>query len=415
MAGRPTDYKFDKILIDGIFVYCAHNEIIDITKLIPNPRNPNKHPKKQIELLAKIIKNQGWRTPITVSNRSGFIVRGHGRFLAAQELGVKKVPIDRQDYKNEAEEWADLIADNRIAELAEIDNLLLKDLFQEIDTGNIDMDLTGFDNVELEKLMSQFCKEKKEILNIEEEINKIKNPITKLGDVWKIGKHFLLCGDSTKYDNIQKLTKREKIDLFIYDPPYAIENIYTFIPKNEGGKLITFWDCKRTAEGIIKSNEKGWPFLWEFIWDCQTSWYIPNRPLMRHKGCGIFGNEEKWNFEKALYNDGKIRETKIVTNTRGRYKYKPNPNGIHLQTVYSESIAGMEKEHPHTKPENWIKSLIGGCEANTVLDFFGGSGTSLIAAEANNAQCFIVEIDPIYCDLIIIRAEKELGIKAEKQ
>jgi ParB-like chromosome segregation protein Spo0J len=119
------------------------------TTMVPNPRNPNTHPEKQIELLAKIIKNQGWRAPITVSSRSGFIVRGHGRLMAAQLLGVEQVPVDRQDYETEAEEWADLIADNRIAELAEMDDALLKDLLVELDAGEFDIELTGFDRKRL--------------------------------------------------------------------------------------------------------------------------------------------------------------------------------------------------------------------------------------------------------------------------
>jgi len=104
----------------NISIHCAFDEIVDTAALIPNPRNPNQHPENQIHLLAKIIKAQGWRAPITVSTRSGFIVRGHGRLLAAQHLGLEQVPVDRQDYTSEAEEWADLIADNRISELAEL-------------------------------------------------------------------------------------------------------------------------------------------------------------------------------------------------------------------------------------------------------------------------------------------------------
>lgn len=142
-----------------IRVYCAYDEMVDIDKLVPNPRNPNKHPQKQIDLLAKIIKYQGWRVPITVSKRSGFVVRGHGRLMAAQKLGLEKVPVDFQDYANEAEEWADLIADNRIAELAEMDDTMLKDLLQEIDTGAIDMELTGFTAEELEQMMTALSDE----------------------------------------------------------------------------------------------------------------------------------------------------------------------------------------------------------------------------------------------------------------
>ena len=142
--------------VSGVPVHCAYNELADITTLAPNPRNPNQHPQKQIELLAKIIKNQGWRAPITVSTRSGFIVRGHGRLLAAQFLGEPQVPIDRQDYATEAEEWADLIADNRISELSSVDPALLTELLEELDATVFNMDLTGFDEADLDQLMKRF-------------------------------------------------------------------------------------------------------------------------------------------------------------------------------------------------------------------------------------------------------------------
>jgi ParB-like chromosome segregation protein Spo0J len=145
-----------KGLADGIPVYCEFSEIVEINRISPNPRNPNKHPKKQIKLLAKIIQNQGWRTPIAVSIQTGFVVRGHGRMMAALMLGVSEVPVDWQSYKNGAEEYADLVADNKISELSMIDNNTLKDLLQELDTGSFDMDLTGFDASELENLMTQF-------------------------------------------------------------------------------------------------------------------------------------------------------------------------------------------------------------------------------------------------------------------
>ena len=136
-----------------INVKCAYDELMALEAVVPNPRNPNKHNDAQVELLAKIIKFQGWRNPIVISTRSGFIVKGHGRYLAAKLLGLKEVPVDKQDYETEAMEYADLIADNRIAELAEWDNPMLKDLLQEIDTGEMDMELTGFDEASLEDLL----------------------------------------------------------------------------------------------------------------------------------------------------------------------------------------------------------------------------------------------------------------------
>ena len=137
-----------------IQVYCAHSRMVDIEAMVENPRNPNKHSDKQISLLAKIIKSQGWRNPIVVSNRSGFIVKGHCRLAAARLLGVESVPVDYQDYETEAAEWADMIADNRIAELAVSDDKELRALLSELE-GQIDLELTGFSGVSLEDLLSE--------------------------------------------------------------------------------------------------------------------------------------------------------------------------------------------------------------------------------------------------------------------
>ena len=142
---------------DSIPVFCAHDKIIDIIEAIPNPRNPNKHPDSQIELLARIIKAQGWRNPIVISKLSGFITKGHGRLLAAQKLGVTQIPVDYQDYANSAAEWADIIADNKIAELAEPDDKLIKDILDEI-RGEIDLDLTGYAGVSIDKLLKDIKK-----------------------------------------------------------------------------------------------------------------------------------------------------------------------------------------------------------------------------------------------------------------
>ncbi len=157
-----------KEIIDGIPVMCAFDKLVDILEVIPNPRNPNKHTEKQVELLARVIKCQGWRTPITVSKRSGFVVRGHGRLMAAQKFGAQYVPVDFQDYENEAQEWADLMADNRIAQLAETDEEMLKDLLQEIKAGafDIDMELTGFTDEEINAML------KSEDEKAEEELSK---------------------------------------------------------------------------------------------------------------------------------------------------------------------------------------------------------------------------------------------------
>lgn len=129
--------------------------MVDIADLKGNPKNPNRHGDKQIALLAKIIRQSGWRAPITVSTRSGLIVKGHGRLDAARLLQTASVPVDFQDYESAEQETADMVADNRIAELADMDNSALKDILQDLDSSAFDMELTGFDELSLEGLMTQ--------------------------------------------------------------------------------------------------------------------------------------------------------------------------------------------------------------------------------------------------------------------
>jgi len=138
---------------EKIKIHCSHTELRDPTSLVEHPRNYNTHPAEQIRLLAKIIKHQGWRNAITVSKRSGFVVKGHGRLAAAMLLKTEKVPIDVQDYKDEASEVADMIADNRIAELAEADTDALKDLLIDDVFDGFDLDLTGFSSGDINALL----------------------------------------------------------------------------------------------------------------------------------------------------------------------------------------------------------------------------------------------------------------------
>ncbi len=230
---RPT-------LAGGIPVFCAFDELVPIEKLVGNPRNPNRHPQRQIDLLAKIIEAQGWRAPITVSTRSGFVVRGHGRLAAAQLLGKAEVPVDRQDYTDEASEWADMIADNRIAELAELDMPSLRDLLEAIDDGSFDMDLTGFEEPDLERLMlslrqSEVVEDDPPPLPAE--------PVTRRGDLWLLGSHRLLCGDATDKKDVKRLMGDQRAGLLFTDPPYGV----SYVGKTR--KALTIQNDSRGDEG----------------------------------------------------------------------------------------------------------------------------------------------------------------------
>lgn len=154
-----------RAMIGKIPVFCAYDEIIPIAKAEPNPMNPNQHPVKQINLLAEIIKQQGWRAPVTVSTRSGYIVRGHGRLMAAKLLGTDSIPVDYQNYESDAAEKADMVADNRIAEFSELDEEILSKLLLEMYESDLDTELAGFEFEELEKFLDLVTEDEEEVLN----------------------------------------------------------------------------------------------------------------------------------------------------------------------------------------------------------------------------------------------------------
>ena len=197
---------------DGVDVYCAHDAIVPVDKVVGNPRNPNTHPAKQLQMLARIIAAQGWRAPITVSERSGFVVRGHGRLEAARILGKASVPVDYQAYGSEAAEWADLIADNRIAELAEIDAPTLREILEAVNASDLDLDLTGFTAADLDGMR-----------NADGSLDVVEDTppdppavaITKPGDVWTMGEHRLLCGNSTSIEDVDYLMAGRQADMIV--------------------------------------------------------------------------------------------------------------------------------------------------------------------------------------------------------
>ena len=134
-------------------IHCKHDKLVEAFELIPNPRNPNQHGSGQIAALAKILEGQGWRSPVVVSNQSGFIVSGHGRVLAALKMSDQRVPVSFQDFGSEAEEHAHMIADNRLAELAEISTPALAELLSDLEQSDLDLEFTGYDMIDVEKIL----------------------------------------------------------------------------------------------------------------------------------------------------------------------------------------------------------------------------------------------------------------------
>lgn len=205
------DYRTDadfKAIADTVPVYCAHDEIVDVEKLLPNPKNPNQHPDDQIELLAEIIRATGWRQPITVSTASGYVVKGHGRLMAAKRAGWKRVPVDYQNYTSEGEEYADLVADNRIAELAELDQAKLVDIFEDIELDYVPILLSGYTEDEAAALAAALedsldeddLADPDEVPEADDE-----EPVSMSGDLWVLDGHRLICGDATCRADVENL------------------------------------------------------------------------------------------------------------------------------------------------------------------------------------------------------------------
>lgn len=196
---KPTKYRTkaeEKAMAGDIPVFCSHDAIIPIETLKPNPKNPNHHPDSQIQLLGQIIKSNGWRAPITVSNQSGYIVKGHGRLEAALAAGLTLAPVDYQNYASESEEMADLAADNRLAELSSMDGVMLADLLVELqENGDIPTILTGYDEEDIEALLKSLEEDEEEFPELESLPPTL--PLCEAGDMWNLGEHRLIIADSS--------------------------------------------------------------------------------------------------------------------------------------------------------------------------------------------------------------------------
>lgn len=405
-----------KAWADSVPVYCAHDKIVDITALVPNPKNPNTHPDDQIQLLGRIIRQAGWRQPITVSTRSGFIVKGHGRLAAAMLEGFAEVPVDYQNYSNEAEEYADLVADNRIAELAEVDNKMLADIFADIDTGEIPLELTGYTEDEVEGLVTALSEALHNDLTEPDEVPELPEPeqtITQTGDIWILGQHRVMCGDSTDRETVEQLLNGAKADMCFTDPPYALFGNSTGVSGVGDDKMIFpfFREVSRMLRRYVKVQ--GHIYVCH---DWQTSSTIKNalkeltakNLIVWQKATGgglgsfytkvyeliwLFANEP----EKGIIGKNKGVRARTI-------------NGV--ANIWNVPIVqAHSRDHNAQKPVALINIALENSsdEGDIVLDLFGGSGSTLIACEQIDRSCYTMELETKYCDVIVKRYIKTTG------
>ncbi len=372
-------------------------EIVDISTIKPYENNPRKLSEKAIEKVAMSLKEYGFRQPIVV-DKDNIIVAGHTRYRASKKLGLKNVPISVIDNLTPEQINAYRIADNRTAEESEWDNELLKMEIKELEAQDFKLDLLGFNEDQLNDLLF----EEKQGLTDEDEVPEApEEPITKLGDIWKLGNHRVMCGDSTFIDNIDVVTKKEKIDMVFTDPPYNIDY--------QGVK------DKRKIKNDKMDDESFVDFLTSSLLGCETmyvccSWQYAH--LFREAMIKIARKPKAmiiWDkVNPAQHLDKYFKQHEII------YYY----GDFGGQKTLRGDVWNLKRKkntlHPTMKPVELITmALEDQKDKKTVYDGFLGSGSTLIACEKMDRICYGMELDPKYCDVIIKRWENFTGKKAE--
>ena len=410
-----SDYQTEaepKAWADGVPVFCAHDAIIRAADLKPNPKNPNQHPDSQIQLLGRIIRQAGWRQPITVSKRSGFIVKGHGRLSAALLEGMKEAPVDYQNYTTEAEEYADLETDNR----------LLADIFAEIDTGEIPMELTGYTEDEVESHLSAMAWALHNDLNEPDDVPDVPEPdqvITQRGDLWILGRHRVVCGDATNEKDRELLLDGAQPEILLTDPPYCSGGF------QESGKVTGSIGSKQsdgkggyTTPTISSDNlsTRGYQVLMKAVLGAVgvkvayifTDWrmWVYLFDLVEGSGLGV-RNMIVWNKKSPGMGNGWRAQHELVMFA---HRTKPKwDNHKGYGNVLEATRSGNEL-HPTQKPVEILEKLLDNTQwGEGVLDTFGGSGTTLIAAESVGQPSYIMEMEPGFVDVIVRRYIKATG------
>ena len=380
-------------------------EKLDISLLIPYARNARTHSDEQIAQIAGSIKEFGFNNPVLIDKDNG-VIAGHGRLAAARKLNLKEVPCIRLEHLTETQRKAYILADNRIALNSGWETDLLSLELSELLDGGVNLESLGFDSDEIDALLNKT--EETEGLTDEDDVPEAPpEPVTKPGDIWVLGKHRLMCGDSTSVDAVDKLMAGQKADMVFTDPPYGIEYQSNWRPKSEKFDVLANDDTLLDIAPIIEMFSAGWVFVWT-SWAVQTKWMelfggfgYPTNIVIWHKPGGGMGD-----LKRTFSSD---YEVALVWH-RGAELC-----GKRIGSVWTIKKDGASTYvHPTQKPvalgtEAMDKTTRSG---NIVLDLFGGSGSTLIAAEKNGRIARLMELDPKYCDVIVKRWQDFTGKQA---
>lgn len=374
---------------------------IKIGDIIPYEKNPRKN-DDAVKYVAESIKQFGFKVPIVI-DKNNVIIAGHTRYKASKKLGLKEVPCIVADDLTEEQIKAYRLADNKVAELAEWDFDLLG---EELD-GILDIDMCDFGFEALED------EEEQEVVEDEFEAELPEEPKAKMGDIYQLGKHRLMCGDSTSIDDIDKLMNGHKAVLYLSDPPYGIDVVQNDKIGGDkafgkvGGKNIVSANTYMAIKGddTTETAQMNYDIVSQ-ITDNQIIFggnYFTD--FLPPKACWIVWDKE---------NTGNFADVELAWTSfdKGAKLYKWLWNGLCRKG--ERSVEGKTRVHPTQKPVGLMGEILKDFskENDIILDCFGGSGSTLIACEQLNRNCFMMEYEPHYIDVIISRWEQFTGEKA---
>jgi DNA modification methylase len=388
-------------------------ETRSVADLIPYAANSRTHSDAQVAQIAASIKEFGWTNPILIDD-DNTIIAGHGRLLAARKLGMEEVPAIILDHLSKAQQRALVIADNQLALNAGWDMNMLKAEIEDLSLENFNLELLGFDDDFLDGLLETAPSGGKTDEDAVPEVPEI--PKTVLGDVWVLGNHRLMCGDSTSIDAVDKLMNGTKADMVFTDPPYGMflsTDYDSMFAKDKTHRKTgqRFDNVKGDHEDFnpdfINNVFAAFGYCKEiFLWG--ADYYVDLIPE-RNKGSWVV-------WDKRC--DEKM--DKVVGNTFELCWSKAKHKRMVARILWS-GHHGMQKDdakkriHPTQKPVElvvWFFDYYSMQDKRNVVDLFGGSGSTLIACEKTNRNCSMMELDPKYCDVIVKRWQDFTGKEA---
>jgi DNA modification methylase len=366
---------------------------VSTDSLIPYARNSRTHSDAQVAKIAASIKEFGFLNPIIVDGSSG-IIAGHGRVMAAQKLGLDMLPVIEAGHLTDAQRRAYVIADNRLALDAGWDNDMLKVELSDLQEADFDLTLTGFDPSEIDA----FLAEPTEGLTDEDAVPEVPAvPVTVEGDVWLLGRHRLMCGDSTSIDAVERLMAGRNVDLIFTDPPYNVafngRSGKHDVIKNDDLAAADFTNFIGKVCSVISLQKAKAVYVW-----CNWKFYGELQGRLPYKACIVWaknvfglGRGYRHQHEFCLF-DGSVDDA--IKNESDLWEVKKD-------TAYV---------HPTQKPVALSVRAFGNhIKLTSVLDLFGGSGSTLIGAEQTGRDAHVMELDPKYCDVIIKRWQDFTG------